>query len=236
MEISFSVERILLIVAIIAITLFVYKSCDYKQKYDERVQLGQALDDSLTSYKNKEGELVGRIATLRSQNIKAFLQIHSKDSTVNSLKSLVGKYKKQLKKGGSAGVVTIQGETKIITKTVVDSVKGSYSSKFNLNGWIWGSVSMDADSTKLSIKAKEKVEFIIGKERTGFLGLGKGKYFSDVKLSNPYNVVQDFRTYEVDIPTYKWSLTAGVVGMYDVNTGNILIGPGVTLGYKLFEW
>lgn len=217
--------------------IFSVKKCeDNSQKASGVKTMYEASLDSLTTFKNQKGELVSRIATITSSNTKMFSELKSKDSTITELQVLVKEYKKELKDGGSAGVIYIEGKKEIITKTVVDTITGDYSSNFNLGNWIWGDVFMNKDTTILNINTKEKVSFVIGKEKTGFLGLGKSEYFSDVKLENPYNIVTEYRTYNVSIPENRWVVSVGASGIYDFNSGSIIIGPSINIGYKILSW
>lgn len=217
--------------------LFSVVQCrDNNQKASGIKTMYEASLDSLTTFKNQKGELVSRIATITSSNTKLFSELKSKDSTITELQRLVKDYKKELKDGGSAGVIYIKGEKEIIAKTIVDTITGDYNSNFNLDNWIWGDVFMNRDTTILNINTKEKVSFVIGKEKTGFLGLGKPKYFSDVKLENPYNTVTEYRTYSVSIPENKWVLSVGASGVYDFSSGSMIIGPSINIGYKLLSW
>lgn len=230
------IEPYIITILSFLLLLSVVQCQDNNQKASGVKTMYEASLDSLTTFKNQKGELVSRIATITSSNTKLFSELKSKDSTITELQGLVKEYKKELKDGGSAGIIYIEGKKEIITKTTVDTITGDYSSDFSLNGWIWGKVFMNKDTTILNINTKEKVSFVIGKEKTGFLGLGKPKYFSDVKLENPYNTVTGYRTYNVSIPENKWIVSIGASGIYDFNSGSIIIGPSINIGYKVLSW
>ena len=226
----------LIIVLVLLLVLAVNRFLNMSNKVEENTELQNSLRDSLSFYKNEKGELVGRISTLRASNASTFLDLSTKDEQVVKLQNLVSRYEKELSEQGSAGIITIEGETTIVKETVVDTVNGTYSADFNKNNWIWGKVVASKDSIRIDLNSREEVSFVIGRERSGFLGLGKPEFFSDVTLGNPYNEVTSFRTYDTSVPITRWHLTAGISAIYDFNTQNIVVGPGVTLGFTIFRW
>jgi len=232
---------------LVVIILFLgYKGINKEVMLNDQESINTALKDSLSTYKNKNGELVSRIKTINVSNVSNFIDVASKDSTINKLQDLVENYKKRLKDQGSAGVLNTQGKVSVITDTEISFKKDSlttqekikayptYTSSFNLEDWVWGSVIADKDTTLIDLSFREEVSFVIGKEGTGFLGL-KDEYFSDVKLKNPYNEVTQFRTYNTKIPKSKWALTLGGAGVYDFSTGDIQVFPAISFGYILFS-
>lgn len=230
-----SLRAIIIVLTIFCILLFA-DSCKKDQIIEQKENLNTNLGDSLTSYINKEGDLIYTISTLESEKTQMFTSLNTKDSTINKLQDLVVNYKKELKNKGSAGIINTEGEVKIVTETVIDTVESSLTSRFNLDGWVWGSVKADKDTTEIDFKFKEEVSFVIGERRTGFLGLGKKETFSDVKLSNPYSTVKNFRTYNVDVPRDNWIITIGLSSYYDFKGQKINFAPSLNIGYKLFSF
>ncbi len=231
-------KRNFIILALCLFLVYSVRQCsEEKSKKEEIVSIMGAVSDSLSTYINKNGELVNRISTISASSTSLFLDLSFKDTTIQKLQKLVKSYEKELKKGGSAGIVYIEGKTEIITETVVDTITGDYQSSFNLGGWIWGDLSVNETKTLINISSREEVSFVLGKEKTGFLGLGKPKYFSDVKLANPYNTVTSFRTYDTKMPSQdKWVLSAGLNLNYNYTTGKAEVYPGIHFGYKLLSF
>lgn len=225
------------ILILLFLLLFSVKQCqDNSEKASEVRSMYEASLDSLTTYKNQKGDLVNRISTITVSNIKLFSELKSKDSSIIALQELAKDYKKQLKNSGSGGIIYIQGEKEIVTETKVDTITGDYFGDFNLDNWVWGDFKVNENKSIFNISTREEVSFIIGKENTGFLGLGKPKYFSDVKLANPYNSVSQFRTFNVDLPQPKWVISIGASGVYNFADSNIIIGPSVNIGYIIKSW
>jgi len=116
--------------------------------------------------------------------------------------------------------------TNICFVTVHDTVYANYKSDFNIKNWVWGTVSASKDSTKVNVKFKEQIDVVIGTEKTGFLGLGKGKSFAEVTLHNPFNTVSTLRAYSTKpAPIKKFGI--GPVAAYGVGPGFV---PGVFIG------
>jgi len=235
----------ILIVVCILLAFSIYDSYTKSEKIEDNKAINEALKDSLSTYRNKNGELVSRIKTINVSNISSFLNIASKDKQIKDLQELVKEYEKRLKDKGSAGIVNLEGgiEQFLETEISFDSlnikentlkVYPTYTSKFNLDNWVWGKITANKDTTLVSVRYKEKVSFVIGKENTGFLGL-KNEYFSDVKLENPYSKVSSFRTYNTKIPQPRFALTVGLAGTYSFGRQQFEAYPAVTLGYILWS-
>jgi len=235
----------ILIIVCILLAFSLCNSCNKSKKIEDNETINEALKDSLSTYKNENGELVSRIKTISVNNISSFLDITSKEEEIKDLQELVKEYKKRLKDKGSAGIVNLEGsiDQSLKTEVTFDSLETkkellkvypTYTSEFNLDNWVWGKITASKDTTLVSLKYKEKVSFVIGKENTGFLGL-KNEYFSDVKLENPYSKVNSFRTYNTKIHQPKFALTVGLAGTYSFGRQQFEAYPAVTLGYILWS-
>lgn len=189
--------------------LFVLFSLE-KKKAKIKKELALASQDSLSFYKNKQGELVGRIQTLQSEKVNTFLQLETKDGEIVALQNLVKEYKRKLGASGSAGIIVIEGDVVTEIETVYDTIKESYEGDFNLENWVWGGLSIKAGNAKLSLSYRDSIHFVLGEERTGFLGLGKRVPFSDVISKNPYNSITSYRTYQV-IPVKRTRIGIGPI-------------------------
>lgn len=186
-----------------------------KGSLEELEALNEAAASELQTWKDKDGYNRGRIAVLETESAKTFLAYQTQDTLIRELQSEVKGMKKYLKKQGS--VTIIEGETKI--DTVYKSGK-EYKSLFAgfitnslQNEWITSKFGFkldslpdgkfQIDSTLFNLNVRNKYSLTIGREPTGFLGLGKGKPFADIKNFNPYTSTTALRTYQVELPPPK---------------------------------
>ena len=230
-DFNFSLHKalgVLVIVTLSAVLYFMYTN--QKEMYQEREELITVLNDSIVKYKNKEGELVAKISSFETQEVEDFLSLQTKDKEIIELQEEVEKQKKVLKEKGS--VTKFQTETSISTESVSTNIgtteKPKYFSQFNLDGWVVGEATADEFETKLSLRIKNEYNVVVGTEPTGFLGLGKGKAFSEVTNKNPYADVTSLRTYQVSLPKPKKISLGPQVGVKLDLTG--VISPYVGFG------
>ncbi len=196
--------------------------------------LNEAASDSLKISRNENGELVGKITALETQNTNQFLKYKTTDSLIKALQADVKENKKYLKKQGSVTNFSTKAEvdTTVTTTVIKDSITPefpTYKSKFNFDGWIFGSSIATKDTTSYKIGYKDDYSLVIGLEPQGFLGLGKAKPFGEVTSSNPYNEIKTMRTYQVSLPKKKnFSLAPSVNFGVDV-TGQTNLTFGLSL-------
>ena len=195
------VKSIALIVSLILIIVLALFANRYYGKYQESTQLNDAANAELIVYKDKDGYNRAKIETLQTANYKTFLAFQTQDSAIKELQRVVKENSKYLRERGS--VTNFNTNTSIntsspteVTFNPIDSLP-EYRSKFDLQGWAFGSTVATKDSTYVKLNVKNKYSLVIGKEPTGLFGLGKGKPFADVKNYNPYSTTESLRTYEV---------------------------------------
>jgi len=224
---------ILIVLGVITIVVLLTKGCNAQHQLASNEVMNEALKDSLKTWKDKEGLYVANITLLQHENVDYFTKWTTADSTVIVLQELVIKYKDKIRKGGSATVIKTDANINIVTPskvsgfvTVHDTVYANYKSDFNIKNWVWGTVSASKDSTKVNVRFKEQIDVVIGTEKTGFLGLGKGKPFAEVTLHNPFNTVSTLRAYSTKPVTSK-KFGIGPVAAYGVGPG---FTPGVFIG------
>lgn len=232
-------QKFVILVLLVGVIVLGVKSCDAGRELDTTNSLLTAANSELVIWKNAEGQSSAKITAMETQSYKDFLSLSSKDATIIKLQSLVNNYKSKLNKEGSATIIETQGEidTKVPTITTIDTTKVKpnecpspvYTSKFNLDNWVKGDIVADKDSTSIKLTFREELDVIIGRDKTGFLGLGKGKAFVQVNLHNPYNEVTQLKTYSVKEPSTKyWHIGIGV--MYGVGssfTPQLILGAGL---------
>jgi hypothetical protein len=224
---------ILLVFAIIFIVLLLMKGCKAEQQLASNETMNIALKDSLKTWKDKEGNFKANITLLENENSQYFTNWTSADSTVAKLQKLVKQYESKIKERGSVAVINTDAKIDIVAPsqvtgftTVHDTIYADYKSDFNIKGWVWGTVSATKDSTTIGMRFKEEIDVAIGTEKTGFLGLGKGRPFAEVTLHNPFNTVSTLRAYSTK-PAPAKRFGVGPVVAYGVGPGFI---PGVFVG------
>jgi hypothetical protein len=232
-EVWNQVKIILLVFAIIFIVAFLMRGCKAEQQLASNETMNIALKDSLKTWKDKEGNFKANITLLENQNSQYFTNWTSADSTVAKLQKLVKQNEAKIKHGGSVTTIETDANIHVVAPsqtagftTVHDTVYANYKSDFNIKGWVWGTVSATKDSTTIGMRFKEEIDVVIGTEKTGFLGLGKGKPFAEVTLHNPFNTVSTLRAYS-NKPAPAKRFGVGPVVAYGIGPGFI---PGVFVG------
>lgn len=227
------VKVILLVFAIIFIVLLLMKGCKTEHQLASNETMNIALKDSLKTWKDKEGNFKANITLLENENSQYFTSWNTADSTVIQLQKLVKEYKNKIKHNGNATVINTEANIHVVAPSQVsgftlvhDTVYANYKSDFNIKGWVWGVVSASKDSTTIGMRFKEEIDVVIGTEKTGFLGLGKGRPFAEVTLHNPFNTVSTLRAYS-NKPAPAKRFGIGPVVAYGIGPGFI---PGVFVG------
>jgi hypothetical protein len=226
-------KTILIVLGVLVLVAYLMKGCEAEHKLAQTETMNTALKDSMKTWRDKEGNLKANITLLENENSQYFTNWNTADSTVIQLQKLVKQYESKIKKGGSATVINTDADINIVAPsqtsgftTVHDTVYANYKSDFNIEGWVWGTVSASKDSTTIGMRFKEEIDVVIGTEKTGFLGLGKPKPFAEVTLHNPFNKVSTLRAYSnKPLPPKRFGI--GPVVAYGVGPGFI---PGVFVG------
>lgn len=226
-------KTVLLVLAIAFIIILLMRGCKAEQQLASNDVMNIALKDSMKTWKDKEGNFKANITLLENQSSQYFTNWTSADSTVAKLQKLVKQNEAKIKHGGSVTTIGTDANIHVVAPsqtagftTVHDTVYANYKSDFNIKGWVWGTVSATKDSTTIGMRFKEEIDVVIGTEKTGFLGLGKGKPFAEVTLHNPFNTVSTLRAYSnKPVPSKKFGI--GPVVAYGVGPG---FTPGVFIG------
>lgn len=240
--------RAIAVIVILLSFLIVY-TCKGVQADMAANDLNDALKDSVQFYKTKEGLSGAKTTVFEAQNSSDFTKLATKDSTILKLQVLVKQYKSELSKRGSAFVINTEGHFEATTATTVkdsttspDRTKSPvYASDFKLEDkkgvlWAWGNTLARKDSTTVKVNFRDELTGVIGVEKTGFLGLGRGKAFADIKTANPYNQIKDVRVYStLPMPRKRFSVGPTIVYGFGENfTLQPIIGIGATWGLIQF--
>src|SRR5699024_9015381 len=165
------------------IIVLVTNQCNQQRKAGIAEDLQEVLNDSLRTWKDKEGNFRAKIAVLETNNSLDFTRLATQDSTIKKLQKSVTDNKNKIKKGGSISIINTEGAVSVTVPTVVDTTDPEfpiYESSFNLGKWVIGEVIASKDSTDVSLKYKDEFNLVIGREKTGFLGLGKSKPYAEI--------------------------------------------------------
>jgi hypothetical protein len=225
----------LVVVSVLLFTALFIQTCEPEPKLSQN-ELYNSLQDSLSFYKNKNGELVGTISTIQTSKIKDFLDIQSKDKEITRLQSLVKTYKNRMGAGSVAGIITTKGLAETRVATIVDTSKvyPVYFSEFNLDNWVWGSIRASRDSTDIQVQYAEDISFVLLRERKSIFH--KYRYTSEITVHNPYSSVQSYRTYQVKDKTRPKIVIGPNVGFNLTSEFKIVptIGVGATFPLIIF--
>lgn len=221
---------ILIILLIVFLISSLVKSCKEEKRIKETEKLNITLKESLKISRNKEGNLVGRIGVLQTENVKYFKDLAITNQEVIKLQKLVDKYKANLGNSGSALILETQGTVNTTSPTIITSTLSSnyptYTSSFNKGDWVKGTIIANKDSISSTFSFKESIDVVIGEEKSGFLGLGKRKPFAEVTLHNPYNELKTLRAYS-KTPLKQKRINIGPTLMYGIGPN---FNPGVFIG------
>ena len=238
------IRNILLPLLIVVIIFLLMQQCRSYREVRQQEDLVEALADSVFTYINKDNRQVAKIQVIETDNAKLFSKLPTKDKEIQKLQNVVKKYKKQLKKEGSATV--LQTETKFDTiYQVLNSDTGiirdtNQISNSITSDWIVTKYGFllkdngDVDSTFFNLQIQNKYSIVIGRERTGFLGLGRGKPFAEVTNYNPYTTNKSLRTYQVSAPKPK-RMGIGInvgYGIHASTKGGISHGVNLSIGFN----
>ncbi len=215
--------KTVLFVLVIILILLNFKSCqDKKETVVEYTNTINALSDTMTSYRNKDGVQVSRIQLIETERVQQFLEIQSKDAVIIKLQEEVKKNKRRLGNTGSVTIVTnttdVQGsDTTLITMrdTIIrnDTVYlyPEYTSNIKMgmkkdsSYWVTAKVKANKDTTDIGISLSNAYTVVIGREKPkGFKALFKPKVpFVEVTNENPYTSTKTIRAYQVKSPKPK---------------------------------
>lgn len=220
-----------MILALFAILLM--QECENNAQLAEQDNLYKVSQDSIKIWKDKDGLSNAERSVFETEKTETFLKMRSQDEMIINLQTLVEKNKSKLKSQGIAGIITTEGTAKIevATESIDTSkyvLKGDtkfpiYNSSFKLQGegksfskrgWVFGNTTARVDSTFVNLKYRDSMSVVVGREKKGFLGLGRGTPYADIKLYNPYSEVKDMRIYQTSLPRRK----------------NFSVGPGFIYG------
>lgn len=213
------IKLALLALLVILVSAINIKRCVRDRKEEQSItNTITALNDSITTWRNKYNQQVAKIGIIESEN---FLKIKSKDSTINSLQDLVKEYKRKIKDGGSAAVIITETNIDTVIQVIKegDTVYIDYEDQ-----WITLQGQIIKDSLGFRLLVNNEFHLVYGKE-------GKKKYAELTNL-NPYTSTKDIRVY-FDTPKEKRfsvGLNIGLSTGYDILHNSLYLGVGIGVG------
>jgi hypothetical protein len=211
------------ITIIVILVLLNLKSCkntqDIKKDYVSTIN---ALQDTMITYRTKDGMQVAKISLIETEKASQFLDIQSKDAVIVKLQEEVKKNKNRLGESNSVTVITNTTELNTVDTTYVTSrdtiirndtvfVYPEYSSlikkglRVDSSYWISANVKANKDSTSFELGIQNSYTVVLGREKAkSFKGLFKPKIaFAEVTNENPYTSTKSIRAYQVKVPKPK---------------------------------
>lgn len=252
------IYKITSIVIIVILILLNLKSCqNTKNTINDYSQTINALSDTVTSYRTKDGMQVAKIQLIETEKLQQFLEIQSKDAEIIKLQEEVKKNKKRIGNSGSVTVVTNTTEVQSSDTTYITSkdtiirndtifIYPEYSSlikkglRKDSTYWATINVKSNKDSTSVGVSLNNSYVVVIGNERKkGFKNLFKPKVpFVEVTNENPYTETKTLRSYQVKVPKSKKFGVGIHVGYGLILDKQPILRPyvGIGINYNIIEF
>ena len=231
-----------LIIAILVIILFFFMYMSYSNAKSKvaTLDLVETLNDEIVHWKDKDSLNYAKIRVIETDHAKDFLKIKSSDSTITALQESVEEFKKYIKNGGSVTNITNVTEVHNHAETIVSYDKDSlpvYSSTFNYDNWIAGTVKASSDTTELKLKYRSSYTVVIGEDKVNLFNRHR---YAVIKDNNPYASKPYVRSYQTSLTRVKRFGIGPYVGVgVGVGVGASLkpqINIGVGLSFNLIRF
>lgn len=229
------VLNIVLIASVILLVLFNLKTC--RNFKDEKLR-NEAINDTLTSYIDKNGTQVSKIKVLTAESKKTLLQLNSNDSTIVWLQKLVKDYKGKINSAivfsnSTSNIGVSESKVVYVDSFYRDSILviyPEYSTEWN-DRWSEGLIRANRDSIFRSFKVKNEYEITLGALRNGWFK--RKEYEVVVRNLNPNTLTSELRSFQVRAKPKILSLgiqTGYGIGLIDFKpTPYIGLGLGINL-------
>jgi hypothetical protein len=194
MTLKIDYHKLILYITVVVLLILLLKGCHSKnESINERDNLIEALNDTIVTWKDKDGLSHSKIQVLETSNTEMFLAIQSQDTIIQELQIEVEKYKKRIKNQGSVTVFNTitEYDTTFKYRNFPDSCQ--FTDNIN-NDFIKASYGINKDNQSFfSLKTYDKYTVVIGEEKEG---LFKKKPYVEVVNHNPYSQTKTLRTYQ----------------------------------------
>lgn len=212
------------ILLLLVVVFFSVRSCsNNKSKGGEALNLNDAIQDTLVSYRNENKELVSKIKAFELEKTKDFIELKTNDSIIKKLQREVERYKKVI---GEGNTVTIF-ETVTKFDTLIEYVYLDDTITFEYcDEWVDFTGVGNSSLLDFSLTIKEDFTFSV---------LGKpGDMYVELVNKNPYSDTRYLRSYIKSNKVKKQKIGVGFcigpsVG-YDLIGKDAFVGVGITVG------
>jgi len=195
-----------------------------------------AISDTVSYYRNENGELVARISTITMDNYKDFLNIKTRDSLIMELQRIVALYKDRVESVTNFTVIgEVSGSSPTIADTIyIDTIPVSpvYRSHY-LDAWIDMINLATIDSISFNLKYTDKLTVTQLSDATGD--------YVEIRSQSPYATPTNVTTFRIKHPVQKpknWGI--GVQIGYGIShiDNKFQTSPyvGIGVSYNLFNW
>jgi len=219
---------------VIALILLLIDDCN-KRTQKTYVQEYEALQDTLTKTRDKSGKQTAQIALLQTTTRRQLLKLHSSDSTVRKLQSLVKEYKGKLI---SATVLTnttlieASNQTTVIHNDTIHTdsaiyIYPTYTTKWK-ERWSEGRIIANRDSIEHHILVKNDFEITQGYKRDKWWKAKEAVV--TVRNLNPYTDTEQLRSFNLKQKQRRLGLAiqAGYGIYVPTSKAGIFIGAGIS--------
>jgi hypothetical protein len=196
-----------------ALVIISYNTCNsYKDQSQELESLMASMQDTIKTFKNKDGEQVSQIASLQGSKQNLLLALGKSDARLSKL----------IKEGATVGASFAQ-TTKIDTVMVfkTDTVNGVIERNSSISDK-WMSIDVKERNDSLQAKVEMKDEITVSFKDVSQGLFKKKKSVVEVTNANPYVKINGLRSFEIPQKKSNLKFWLGV-------------GIGAGAGYLLFK-
>lgn len=240
-EQKFSYKNILillLLLAVMALGAIMFlnnRNSISKNQYD-------ALNDSISSFRDKEGKHNAHVQVLEFQRAKDLIKLQTNDSTIKWLQKTMKEFKGEVRAAIVIGIQTAsQGShtTHVLPGDTVysgDTVKlyPRYVSKWS-NKWEVGEILATKDSTTHKIKINNELEIVTGYKKDRWIFFNSPELNVNIKNLNPNTITQEVKSFSVKNEDSRFGL-GGSVGVTLHSDLSIRPYLGVGINYTLIKF
>jgi hypothetical protein len=223
---------LIIAIAVIVVQIFSVRGCiNGNRKAAEQASLASASIDTIRTYKNKLGQSVSQVSVMATTNQNLFMDITTKDSTINHLKQVVKLQDKQRREVGVAMSIyeqTIYNLKDSLSNFVVggttehhgDTIyKWPVYQKIISDKWIDEQIKLGKNTFSRNLVIRNQYDIVIGEEPDGWF---KVKKFAEITNLNPNTETRDMKVYQkVSVPNKP--LKVGIITLIVGVIGGLLI-------------
>jgi hypothetical protein len=220
---------------IIAIFLTIYINTNVKFKLNQAINNLSIANDSITTYKNKKGELVSEISVLQTEKTKDFIKIQSQDTQIKELQQLIKSKEKEGKEVQMA--LILANNTFLDYQDSIENLIVGYELKLGdtnkvkypiynrkidmFKNWATGNVRIGISTFDIKLTTRDSLEITFGTKKEHWYS--KPITYADVINKNPLTTTNSMRAYNKQEANKKVGLKMGITGLMGLVLGIWLI-------------